>query len=219
MTVPMESRREVIMTLDWKQLVTRVNAVFHAHEAIGRLGAVPLVMNALYHVGAAAVALDLIENVQAPDRRRVLDELFTAPPDLLDWTAFSLGTRSVVSALDVCAAAVWRLSGGQPLHSGRERDLDEAFRMRARLTSGPLVSWLVLAHDSAEYPTIREFRHGFTHRQVSRHIKIFLGEDRSEFVSEVGSSRQTAAAHLRTAVPFAVNRFSAFCDAAIEQFQ
>ena len=197
----------------------RVNAVFHTHEAIGRLGAVPLVMNAWYHVGAAAVALELIENVEDPERRRALGVLFAAPPDLLDWTAFSIGTRSVISALDVCAAAVWRLSGGRPLNSGRERDLDEAFRMQAQLTSGPLVNWLVLAHDSPEYPTIREFRHGFTHRQVSRHVQVFLGEDRSEFVSEVGSSRQTAAAHLRMAIPFAVDRFSAFCDAAIEQFK
>jgi hypothetical protein len=81
--------------------------------------------------------------------------------------------------------------------------------MQEQLTSGPLVNWIVMAHDSAEYPMIREFRHGFTHRQVSRHVKVFLGEDRSEFESEVGGSRQTAAAHLRTAVPFAVERFSA----------
>jgi hypothetical protein len=68
------------------------------------------------------------------DRRRALTELFTAPPDLLDWTAFSLGTRSVISALDLCAAAVWRLSDGQPLSGGKEQDLDGAFLKWAQLT-------------------------------------------------------------------------------------
>jgi hypothetical protein len=207
-------------TLDWEQLGARVTVVQRALDAVGDGHiAAALVSNAWFHVGAAGVALELIDNVEDPDRRSALAELFTAPQDLLDWTALSLGTRSVVSALDLCGAAVWRLSGGQPLSGGRERDLDEAFQMQAQLTSGPLVNWLVMAHESAEYPTIREFRHGFTHRQVNRHVKVFLGEDRSEFESEVGSSRQTAAAHLRMAVPFAVTRFSAFCDATIEQFQ
>jgi hypothetical protein len=40
---------------------------------------------------------------------------------------YSLGTRSVISALDLCAAAVWRLSDGQPLSGGKEQDLDGAF--------------------------------------------------------------------------------------------
>jgi hypothetical protein len=93
--------------------------------------AVPLVMNAWYHAGAADVALELIAEVEDLDRRRALTGLFTAPPDLLDWTAFSLGTRSVISALDLCAAAVWRLSDGQPLSGGKEQDLDEPSQMGA----------------------------------------------------------------------------------------
>jgi hypothetical protein len=77
----------------------------------------------------------------------------------------------------------------------------------------------VRAHESAMYPAIRAFRHGFTHRLVSRHVKVFLGEGRSEYESEVADFRQTAIAHLRTAAPFAVEQFSAFCDAAIAQFK
>ena len=51
------------------------------------------------------------------------------------------------------------------------------------------------ASESAEYPAIREFRHGFTHRLVSRHVKVLLGQPtRSEFESEVGNFRQTAIA-------------------------
>jgi hypothetical protein len=72
--------------------------------------AVPLVMNAWYHAGSAEVALELITNIEDPERRGALAELFTAPPDLPDWTAFSLGTRSAISTLDLCAAAAWRLS-------------------------------------------------------------------------------------------------------------
>jgi hypothetical protein len=65
-------------------------------------------------------------------------------------------------------------------------------------TPGPLRDWLVRASESAEDPAIREFRHGFTHWLVSRHVKVLLGQPtRSEFESEVGNFRQTAIAHLQ----------------------
>ena len=55
---------------------------------------------------------------------------------------------------------------------------------------------------------------------MSRHVKVLLGQPtRSEFESEVGNFRQTAIAHLQMVVPFAVAQFSAFCDAAIDQYQ
>jgi hypothetical protein len=100
------------VTLDWDQFAQRVNAVHRAVEAhsIDKAKmAVPLVMNAWYHAGAADVALELITNLEDPDRRGLLANLFAAPPDLLDWTAFSLGARSASSTLDLCAAAAWRL--------------------------------------------------------------------------------------------------------------
>jgi hypothetical protein len=206
-----------LATLDWEQLGARFGAAQRALEAAGGRSAVPLVMNAWFHIGAAGVALELIDNVEDPDRRRALAELFTAQQDLLDFTAFSLGTRSVVTALDLCAAVVWRLSGGQPLRGGKESDVDHAFGSRSKLAPGPLLDWLVGVHDRPEYPTITQFRHGFTHRQVSRHATVLVGEGHAVFESEVGSSRQTAAAHLRMAVPFAVDQFSAFCDAASGQ--
>jgi hypothetical protein len=210
------------VTLDWDQLAQRVNEAHRAVEAHSMdkaKMAIPLVMNAWYHAGAADVALELITNVEDPDRLAVLTELFAAPPDLLDWTAFSLGTRSASSTLDLCAAAAWRLSDGHPLKGDKEQDLDQAFRDRAQLASSPLRDWLVRAHESAEYRPIRAFRHGFTHRLVSRHVKVFLGEGRSEYESEVVDFRQTAVAHLRMAAPFTVEQFSAFCDATIEQFK
>lgn len=106
-------------TLDWDQLGSRSAAAQRALDAAGAHSAVPLVMNAWFHVGAAGVALELVGNVEDPVRRRALAELFTAQQDLLDFTAFSLGTRSVVTALDLCASVVWRLSGGQPLRGGK----------------------------------------------------------------------------------------------------
>jgi hypothetical protein len=78
--------------LDWNRLAQRVNEVHHSMDRATM--AVPLVMNAWYHAGAADVALELITNVEDPDQRGLLAKLFAAPPDLLDWTAFSLGTRS-----------------------------------------------------------------------------------------------------------------------------
>jgi hypothetical protein len=212
-----------LATFDWDHFARRVNDVQRAVEAHNRdkaAEALPLVMNAWYHVGAAAVALELIHNIEDPDQRPVLGQLFTAPQDLLDWTAFSLGARSVVSGLDLCAAALWRLGNGEPLKGGWESDIDHAYKHRSKLASGPLVDWLVEVRDSPEYPVIKEFRDGFTHRQVNRHVRVILGQaTQSVFESEVGSSRETAAARLPKATAFAVERFSAFCDAAIEQFR
>jgi hypothetical protein len=76
------------------------------------------------------------------------------------------------------------------------------------------------ATESAEYPRSGSSGTGFTHRLVSRHVKVLLGQPtRSEFESEVGNFRQTAIAHLQLAAPFAVAQFSALCDAAIDQYQ
>ena len=166
------------------------------------------------------VALELVCNVEDPDRRRRVAELFTASADLLNWTAFSLGARSAISTLDLCAAAAWRLSGGKALKGDREQDLDQAFEAREQLTPGPLRDWIEQARTNHQYHTIREFRHAIHSRLVARHIKIRLGEPTPvEIESQVGSSRQTAIAHLRIAAAFAVEQFSAFCDAAIEQFK
>jgi hypothetical protein len=162
------------VALDWDQLGQRVNEVHRAvapHSMDKAEMAVPLVGNARYHAAAANVALELITNVEDPDRRRVLTELLMAPPDLLDWTALSLGTHSVVSALDLCAAAAWRLSDGERLKGDREQTLHDAFQSWGQHAPGPLWGWLERAYKSAEYRQIRAFRHGFAHRLVRRHAK------------------------------------------------
>jgi hypothetical protein len=120
------------VALDWDQLGQRVNEVHRAvapHSMDKAEMAVPLVGNARYHAAAANVTLELITNVEDPDRRRVLTELLMAPPDLLDWTALSLGTHSVVSALDLCAAAAWRLSVDQGPKGGEEKALSDVFKI------------------------------------------------------------------------------------------
>jgi hypothetical protein len=211
-----------LATLDWDQLARRVNEVSRAVEADSMDKAemsVPLVMNARYHAAAANIALELITNVEDPDRFRALAELFTAPQDLLDWTALSLGARSAMSALDLCAAAAWRLSDGERLKGDREQTLHDAFQSWGQHTPGPLWGWLERAHKSAEYRQIRAFRHGFAHRLVRRHAKVILGESRAEYESQVTDFRQTTTiAHLQMAAPFAIEQFYAFCDAVIEHF-
>jgi hypothetical protein len=209
------------MKLEWKDLDQRVRGVFYAVRGASEdwRSVVDLVRTASYHVGAAGVALELIDNVEDPDRRRALAQLFTAPQDLLDWTAGSLGVRSVISSLDLCAAALWRLGGGQPQRDGWESDIEHAYRHRSQLASGPLVDWLARVRDSRDYSVNKQFRDGFTHRQVNRRVSVLLGPPTVfRFESEVGTSTQTTVAHLRLAAPFAVEQFSAFCD-AVQQFK
>jgi hypothetical protein len=67
-------------TPDWGRLGARVTAVQRALDAVGEGHIVAaLVSNAWFHVGAAGVALELIDNVEDPRRRSALAELFTAP--------------------------------------------------------------------------------------------------------------------------------------------
>lgn len=213
-----------MVALDWDRLGQRVNEVDRAvapHSMEKAEMVVPLVGNARYHAAAANVALELITNVEDGDRRRVLTELLMAPPDLLDWTALSLGTHSVVSALDLCAVAAWRLSVDQG-KGGKEKTLSEVYKkvnLREQLKPG-LREWLEKAHERDEYPKILEFRHWFTHKAVSRSATVFLGQDRTEYKSGVADyDEESAIEHLRMAAPFAIEQFYAFCDAAIEQFK
>ena len=101
------------MKLEWKDLDQRVRGVRNTLRGASaeNPSVIYLLQTARYHIGAAGVALQLVSNVEDPDRRRALAQLFTAPPDLLDWTAGSLGVRSAKSGLDLCAAALWRLDG------------------------------------------------------------------------------------------------------------
>jgi hypothetical protein len=211
------------VALDWDQLGQRVNEVHRAvapHSMDKAEMAVPLVGNARYHAAAANVALELITNVEDPDRRRVLTELLMAPPDLLDWTALSLGTHSVVSALDLCAAAAWRLSVDQGPKGGKEKTLSDVFKnLRKQLKPG-LREWLEGAYESDQYRMILEFRRWFTHKAVRRSATVFLGQDRAEYKSGVADyDEQSAIEHLRMAAPFAVEQFSAFCDVVIQEFK
>jgi hypothetical protein len=91
---------------------------------------------------------------------------------------------------------------------------------RSQLVSGPLIAWLVRVHDSPKYSAIKQVRDGFTHRQVNRRVSVLLGQPTVvRFESKVGTSTQTAGELLRMAAPFAVEQFSAFCDAAVQQFK
>jgi hypothetical protein len=82
-----------------------------------------------------------------------------------------------------------------------------------------LVQWLVGVHDSLDFEVLKQFRDGFTHRQVNRRLSVLLSEPTVlRYESEVGTSTQTADELLRIAAPFAVEQFSAFCD-AVHQFK
>ena len=111
------------------------------------------------------------------------------------------------------------LGGGQPLKDGRESSIEHAYPRRAQLAPGPLVQWLVGVHDSRDFEVLKQFRDGFTHRQVNRRLSVLLSQPTVfRYESEVGTSTQTAGELLGIAAPFAVEQFSAFCD-AVHQFK
>jgi hypothetical protein len=47
----------------------------------------------------------------------------------------------VITALDLCAAAAWRLTGGPELSGGKDSAINHAFGQRSELAPGPLGIW------------------------------------------------------------------------------
>lgn len=96
----------------------------------------------------------------------------------IEFAAQNLVFRCVTTALDLCAAILFRVNHDSPSRK-REMDVNEWFRKSnakslAKLPS-PHRKWLEETRASVEWADLRECRDAITHRTLGRDLTVVLG--------------------------------------------
>jgi hypothetical protein len=147
-----------------------------------------LLSGAAYNLAGARVAHGLLRWKAQGDydviRRNVANEQW----DVFEVASIDMCLRCVVTALDLCSAALFRLGGGQR-RSGGETDLgrwdSDVAKLTLSLPTAVLV-WVDL-RNSKEYQDLRECRNDATHRR--RQVLAAVGAPNALAIDFGGTSR------------------------------
>ena len=131
---------------------------------------------------------------------------------VVEMAAENLISRGVVSAMDLCAAAVFRLTG-ERLRPDSERDVgwwfDKRWKQPWHLVPLPLQHWLRALERDATWQLATAFRNAFTHRTVQRNINIVIGGV-TTVTLQVGIHKHDAQVLMPQLVTFGKQEFSSF---------
>jgi hypothetical protein len=184
----------------------RLQRLDHPH----RLKADPLIAWASWHLNTAQLGWDVLEGAWGEGDENVTGH----PVYTVEMAAQNLIFRGVVSAMDLCAAAIFRLTG-ETLRADRERDVGWWFAKGPNqpwhLVPKPLRQWLIVLKDNSTWEMATELRHAFTHRSLQRHVTLAIGQGHGavEFETPKGH-RYDAEEAMSRLVAFGRRRYSSF---------
>lgn len=188
----------------------RMSLRFQAAGVPNRQQAEPLLAWAWFNLDAAQLGWDLFQRaIPDGDNNLTGHQLQT-----VEFAALSLIFRGTVSAMDQCAASVFRLTGQQPPPQ-RERDVEWWFRQGHAapwpLVPTPLAIWLMTFDGNATWELLSELRHAFTHRTVQRHVTVSIGSPTPahQLELELQGARHGAWDLMSRFLTFGKRRFSA----------
>jgi hypothetical protein len=140
------------------------------HGAIGENGSQALrrFVQAGFHFRSSEIGLQMV-NASGP-----LSEPLSETPQLVSFAGSSLAATSYVAALDLTAAAMYRLHHGtlDANDPGREADL-----MSYPLAAGPpeVTTWVAECRGAHAWAVLRAVRDQFAHRWFPLHVTVVLG--------------------------------------------
>jgi hypothetical protein len=166
------------------------------------------------------------------DTARLGADLFTkASPDLDDnWTGHRLHTveiaaqnlvfRGVVTAMDLCASAVFRLAEGTP-PPDREFDMGQWLHPHKNqqppwgTTPDPLKRWVESFDGDSDWELAVKLRDAFTHRTTRRHVTVTVGSRSGpvQALVDVDGTLHASTGTMRRIVNFGLARFRKLADA------
>jgi hypothetical protein len=140
---------------------------------------------AWFNLGAADMGRTIVGRLAA-GKFDELTAMFNEPWDILEVGAMSLAFEDVMTALDLCADAVF-LACREPLDpTGRFYDLGNLKKRHRHLSASPSIrAWIdqLLCHP--DLTLAEDCRHPLTHRFVRRHILMAVGGAPFRSVSEI----------------------------------
>jgi hypothetical protein len=131
---------------------------------------------AWFNLGAADMGRTIVARL-ATDKIDHLTAMFSQPWDILEVGAMSLAFEDVMTALDLCADAIF-LACREPLDAaGRFYDLGNLKKRHQRLSASPSIrAWIDQLLRHPDLSLAEDCRHPLTHRFVRRHILMAVGE-------------------------------------------
>ena len=188
-----------------------VEKALRGHIANGPLDAIlSRLGQANDHVGAAFIGAKIAASLEGAEGRRQLMQFFNLSDNALVVAALNLGTISVKSALDLCAAAILIASG----RDIREPSQDEyamhdliAHEKKSGL-SEPFQYWLRVTNGD-EYKDMKGWRDPQTHRVV---LKGYSATEPTSHFSGVSVQVYGEDGQAHGAVRETVGRFAEFAD-------
>lgn len=164
---------------------------------------------AAWNLASGQLGWDVLERAR-PD----LDDNLTGHPlHVVEVAALNLVFRGVVSAMDLCAAVVYRFTGQQP-PVNRERDVGWWFDGSKRpweKVPAPLAEWLRELHGSDQWEVVTGLRDALTHRAVRRDVTVHLGSRGGPTIHlEVHGRLHEANDAMRSMLAFGEESFAAF---------
>ncbi len=198
-------------TRDPWELASGISRRLRRANVPSRPQADPLLAWAAWNLKSAQLGWDVLERARPGGD----DNLTGHPLWLVELAAMNLVFRGVVSAMDQCAAAIFRLTG-EPYRADREHSVgwwfDPGRHQPWALVPAPLAEWLRGFDGSRTWALAKEVRDGFTHRTVQRRVTLGIsGSDQRGFVElAIGGVHYETDAVMRRLLPFGNRRYSAF---------
>jgi hypothetical protein len=199
--VPPASREPFDLAQWMSQRLERLNVP-------GRQQPQGLINWASWHLRTASLGWDVFQQALPLGDQNLTGHSLTT----VEMAAENLIFRGSVSAMDLCAGAVYRLTG-KPYRADRERDVgwwfDARWRQPWHLVPQPLEKWLRAFDGNPAWERATAFRDAFTHRTVQRHINVVVG-GATTVTLQVGTHKDDAQVLMPQLVEFARKRYSSF---------
>jgi hypothetical protein len=187
-----------------------------------RQQASPLLAWAAFNLGAGKIGAGLIDRLAAPGGFSQIQTLLSPEPfDVAEAAALSFTSRSIVTAMDLCAAALYRLYGGPGRRGGHEADVGtwDVKVLHSLLPPSEIAQWVWGLKTSTEWILLEQVRHGMTHRRFARTVKATTRQDRVPIDDiHVDGVAYQIDKLVHRFVRFGEDRFVLLCDELRSQF-
>jgi hypothetical protein len=174
---------------------------------------------AAFNLRSARIGQRIITLLAAsPSGYSALSAQLDAEWDVLEVAAMSLAFEDSMTALDICANALYEAVGGTAPPSGIFRDVGYWSTVRIAALSKPTTkAWITALTSSADYADLKLARDALTHRYVSR--QMFRGGTRSvSSIATPGRSLGSLDVLIPRTILFAEQEFESFCGALAKDF-
>lgn len=174
-----------------------------------------LIFWAALNLGAARLSVGLVDRLGIQGGYDELRKLVSDEPyDVMEAATISICARSVVTAMDLCAATLYRILGGPQLGHGGEADVGTwtPKLLKNLAPEATQAAWLKDLKISGEWKLLEQVRHGMTHRKFRRTIKITIGTERIPSADiHIGGTGYPIDSLVQRFYTFGDERFTDFC--------